>query len=249
MSAEQEAMLTHLEEDKAQAQMRIQMTAAQNPQYFVRSTYAHGKGAREGLRKLGEGLIDQATTSEQRAADQEGKVELKRLDLLAKEQERAAARDDKVAEQAYRFGKDVERLEATNGMIQELLDQDDIAGYGYTEGYDSPGKMDTDGQLRLIIDELGRIKSGGAITEDEFASFSEMIKSGVELGDGSVWEGSETRLRKNLEQVQKFLKRKVASQERGLTQEARQFYNRNVANQDFDPRWSGPQRPVQIQED
>jgi hypothetical protein len=253
VSAEQEAFLTKLEEDKAAAQMRIQNAADHKPQTFTKTAYVYGKGTREGMRLLGKEQIKSGVGAAERADTQEAdleKIDYKgRIDKLEAEAKAAAKRGDKAAEQAYAFGKDTERLQATMGMVDELLSADDIPGYGYTEGVGTPGKADTDNQIRLIIDELGRIKSGGAITEDEFESFSNMVTSGVYLGDGSIFEGSETRLRKNLAQVRKFMERKVTAMERGLKGEARDYYNRNVAGADFEARWSGGGDESVVEED
>jgi hypothetical protein len=246
LSAEQEVFLTKLEEDKAAAQMRLQSAAARNPEFFTKSVNVYGKGTREGMKLLGKEYIKGGASAGERADTQEGeleKIDLKgRAEAMTKQAELAAKRGNKTAEQAYAFGKDTERLQATMGMIDELTgpdDDGDIAGYGYTEGFNTPGKQDVDNQLRLITDELGRIKSGGAITEDELETFSNMIKGGVTLGDGSLFEGSEARLRKNLGQVRMFLKRKVDAMERGLSPEVRAYYNRNVASADYQARWSG----------
>ncbi len=253
VSAEQEAFLTKLEEDKAAAQARIQQAADNNPASFTKTAYVYGKGAREGMRLLGKEQIKAGVDAGTRADAQEGeleKIDYKgRADRLEAEAKAAAKQGDKIAAQAYAFGKDTERLQATMGMVDELLQMDDIPGYGYTEGVGTPGKADTDNQIRLIIDELGRIKSGGAITEDEFNTFSEMVTSGVYLGDGSLFEGSEARLRKNLGQVRKFMARKVAAMERGLDPKARDYYNRNVAGADCEARWTGGGDESVVEED
>lgn len=253
LTAEQQVFLTKLEEDKAQAQARIQSQAAHNPATFTKTAYVYGKGTREGMRLLGKEQIKAGVESGARADAQEAdleKIDYKgRADRLEAEAKAAAKQGDKIAAQAYAFGKDTERLQATMGMVDELLQMDDIPGYGYTEGVETPGKADTDNQIRLIIDELGRIKSGGAITEDEFNTFSEMVTSGVYLGDGSLFEGSEGRLRKNLGQVRKFMDRKVSAMERGLDPKARDFYNRNVAGADFESRWTGGGDESVVEED
>lgn len=252
MSAEQERLLTKLEEDKAAAQMRVQSQAANNPKTFTRTAYVHGKYERQGMVAAGKGLIDSGVSATERADAQEAdleKIDYKgRADALAEKEKAAAKRGDKMAAKAYAFGKDTAVAQVVLGGIDELLAMDDMPGYGYTEGVETPGKMTTDSKIDAVLESLGRLQSQGAITTDELNNFGRMVYKGVKLGDGSVFEGSESRLRENLGIVRKMVERKVAAHERGLDPEARAYYNR-VAGADFEERWTGGGDESVVEED
>jgi hypothetical protein len=253
VTAEQEARLQQVQQKVAEKKMIIDAKAASNPEFFTKRVPVYGKNAREALLIAGKEKIKQGVGAESEASAYEGKVDLAEIDNRAKahlqQAKLAAKQGNAAAKEAYQFGADTERLGAVNGMIDELLEKGDIDGYGYTEGVGTPGKADTDNQIRLILDELGRIKSGGAITEEELETFSKMVMSGVTLGDGSIFEGSEARLRKNLAQVKKSLQRRIDLRKRALSKEARQHYDRNVAGADFAPIWSGDTDEQVVEED
>lgn len=154
--------------------------------------------------------------------------------------------DAKTAEQAYAFGKDVEKIDTTIAGIDEMLGASDIAGYGFTASplpeVLSSGKAATNAQIDLILDELARLKSGAAITEDEWEMYDKMLRGGTTIG-------GEERLRENLRRVRKFLASKRDSIERGLDPAVRSAYRRNAGIADYDPQWTGGTTDSVVEED
>lgn len=178
----------------------------------------------------------------EKATDREHAFALER----AKAERAAKAKNSKhLSDQAYTFGKDVEKIDTTIKGINALLDQDDIRGYGFTA---SPlpeswtGEADTNAQIDLVLDELARLKSGAAIGQDEWEMYDSMLRGGTTLG-------GEERLRRNLERVKTFLVSKRDSIEKGMDPEARSYYRRNAKLADFDPEWTGGTEEAVVEED
>lgn len=243
-SAEQEVMLTQIEEKIAEKNMIIQAKAATNPEFFTKVVAAHGKGEREALQTLGRGLLKRGLEADPSAEGQEAKLEQMgaeaQFKAMEQRQAEAAKRNDKIAEQAYQFGKDTVAAQEVIGGIDTIISQDDIAGFGYTEGVNLPSKRTTVQTINTrVIEPLGRLRSQGAISKEEEVRFAEMVFAGVEFGEGSIFETSESRLRKNLEILRATLQLRVDAQKRALPRESRNYYDRNVAGADFDPIWSG----------
>jgi hypothetical protein len=251
--SEQEALIVGLESDIAELKVGIEARAARNPQYFTKSVGVYGKNARAGMLLAGKKLVEQGVGASELADKQDASVEeigIKGVQKAMLEQAKQAAKSgDKSADQAYRFGSDTAVMQSVIGQVDALLSQDDIAGYGYTSGINTPGKRDTDAKIRLLLDDIGRFKSGGAITEDEIATFRAMVLDGVEFGDGSILETSEGRLRSNLNNLKASVNLRVKAIERGLQPEVRSYYNRNVMGADFAARWSGDGSPSVVEED
>jgi hypothetical protein len=183
-------------------------------------------------------------------------LEMKGVDVAAARDKLAGERDLERAKEAkkdtkdtwaraYGFGKDIEKIESTIKGIDELLQMDDIPGYGFTASplpeALSAGKGSTNAQIDMVLDELARMKSGAAITEDEWEQYDGMLRGGTTLG-------GEARLRRNLERVRKFMVQKRDGIEQGLDPEARQIYRRNAQLADFDPSWSGGTANVVVED-
>jgi hypothetical protein len=154
--------------------------------------------------------------------------------------------DTKRAEQAYNFGKDVEKIETTIKGIEALTSKDDIPGYGFTaspipQAFDS-GQSDTNAQIDLVLDELARLKSGAAIGEDEWEMYDSMLRGGTTLG-------GEDRLRRNLDRVKTFLVNKRNAMEKGLDPDVRAYYRRNAGLADFEQEWTGGGDESVVEED
>jgi hypothetical protein len=154
--------------------------------------------------------------------------------------------DTKTAEQAYAFGKDVEKIDTAIGGLDELLAKPDIEGYGFTGSplpeFASPGLADTNAQINMVLDELARLKSGAAIGKDEWEMYDGMLRGGTAIG-------GEERLRSNLERVRKFLASKRDSIEKGLDPNVRSYYRRNANLADFETQWTGGSSDAVVEED
>lgn len=247
LSAEQQAQLTQIEELIAEKNMAIQAKAATNPEFFFKAVRAHSPGQREAMQTLGRGLLKSGLEAPQTAEEQEAKIELRGIDAQMKglEDQRAAAakRNDKIAEAAYRFGKDAAPAMQVIGSIDVLLEQDDIAGFGFTAGPTLGNEANNvEAQLDTVVESLARLQSQGAVTEEEFARFSGMLRGGTTFG-------GEKRLRQNLQRVKAFVQMKVDAMERGMSREERAYYNRNVRSADFSARFSGGEGEGVVVED
>lgn len=178
-----------------------------------------------------------------KADDRRSQVELEGI----KQQGASRAKLDKHrSDQAYSFGKDVEKIDTAVAGIDELLGKDDIPGYGFTAS-PFPEALDSDlaatnAQINLVLDELARLKSGAAIGQDEWEMYDGMLRGGTALG-------GEDRLRENLARVKTFLTNKRNAIERGLEPGTREYYNRNAAAADFDARWTGGPMDSVVEED
>lgn len=253
VGSEQEVLLNTLEQEIAAKKMTIDQAAARNPQYFTKSVNVYGKGTREGMKLAGKNLIESGAGAGEMADEQAGKLELEgekgRLDQVLQQQKQAAKAGDKVAEQAWKFAEKTERLQSMNRRIDQLLALDDIPGYGYTEGVDSSGKLDTDQLLELIIEDYGRIQSQGAIGAEERVAFREQVYKGVKFSDGRLLEGSEERLRKNLEGLKQGATFRMEGLQRALPEETSSYYDRVAAPAQFDARFAGSTSADVVEED
>lgn len=243
VGSEQEVLLNSLEQEIAAKKLGIDAQAARNPQYFIKSQNVYGKGQREGMRLAGKKLIESGAGAGELADKQAGALEQDaakgRIDEVLQQQKLAAKQGDKVAEQAWKFAEKTERLQSMNARIDQILAMDDIPGYGYTEGTDSVGKLDTDQLLELIIEDYGRIQSQGAIGEEERKAFREQVFRGVSFGDGRLLEGSEDRLRKNLEGIKQGATFRMEGLQRSLPPETSSYYDRVATPAQFDARYTG----------
>ena len=242
-SAEQQALLTALEEEIAGKQQAIDARAATNPEFFTKSVAVHDRGTRKAMELAGEGLIKSGLKSQESAEAQEGKLELKGADALLKQAEAAAKTKDKIASEAYKFGADTAVAQQVVGLIDKVLQQDDIAGYGFTAGTGLlPSEKSVDDDIDAIGEAFGRLQSQGVISVEEEVRFNEMLRGGTALG-------GESRLRKNLARVRGMVMLNIEAHERGMSKESRGYYNRNVRAADFGAKWTGGGKAKPIRED
>jgi hypothetical protein len=254
VGSEQEVLLNGLEQEIAAKNLTISQAAARNPEYFTKSVNVYGKNARAGMLLAGKKLVEQGVGASELADKQSGELEVDaakgKIDELMQRQKLAAKQGDRVAEQAWKFAEKTERLQSLEKRIAALIDtEDDIPGYGYTEGVDSVGKLDTDQAIDLIIEDYGRIQSQGAINDEERKAFKEQVYKGVKFGDGRLLEGSEERLRKNLEGIRTGARLRMEGLQRALPPETSSFYDRVATPAQFDARYAGSTSADVVEED
>lgn len=236
VSAEQEALLTKIEGEIAKNKAIVDQQAANNPQFFTKSVKVYSKGQREAMRLAGKEMIQSGVGAGERADEQAGKIELTGIEqqykALEQQQAAAAKHGNKAAEQAYQFGKDTAVAQQVVGLVDKVLGQDDIAGYGWTAGPTiGTEAKNTESDLGAIAEAFGRLQSQGVISPDEEVRFREMISS------GTGW-GGEEQLRRNLQRIRTFVNLRIEAHKRGISPEARTYYDRNVAGSDFAPIWN-----------
>jgi len=238
-SAEQEAFLTGIEEEIAKKQLAIDQAAAQNPEFFTRTVAARSPGERRGLKLLGEGLIKGGLAAQEQATAQEGRVELRNLDAQIEQfaaQEQAATKaNDRIAQQAFAFAKEVAPAKEGLAAIDDLLQRDDIPGIAFVAsptGELTPSGQELANAVDDIIEAFARDRTGAVIGPEEAKKFRERIMRGTTLG-------GEAALRRNLTSLRRFVNNKVETFERTLPRETREFVNKNVNLAEFEPEFTG----------
>jgi hypothetical protein len=246
LQAEIQQSMVGLRQQIDAQQKVIDMTLATTPERIVKTFDPLGKRTRDLLMKRAERIEKERTDFQKLgvASEEAGLERASKMDIeAAKGQKKAGT---KVAEQAYAFGKDVEKIDTTIKGIEALTSKDDIAGYGFTASplpeVISAGKSDTNAQIDLVLDELARLKSGAAIGQDEWEMYDKMLRGGTTVG-------GEDRLRRNLDRVKTFLVNKRDALEKGLDPEVRSYYRRNAGLADYKAEWTGGGDEPVVEED
>lgn len=241
LSAEQEAFLVGLEETIAGKQLQIDVQTAKNPRTITRAVHVYGKGQREAMKLGGRTMIESGVKGVEGGEEWRGKAALQGMELEGKA---AIEREKRLAEKAEKtegriysematFADKTAAGQQTVGLIDNMLAQDDIAGYGLTAGPTvGNAASNVEADLEAVAESFGRLQSQGVISPDEEVRFRKMLKDGTELG-------GEKRLRQNLKRVKGMVNLKIEAYERGLSPEARAYYRRNKNNPDFASQWTG----------
>lgn len=246
LKAEIEQSLVGLQQQILTQQRTVDVALATTPEKIVKTFDPLGRRTRDLLMKRAERIEKERFELQKMSIEGEDKQAERDLKLQVEAGKGRAKAQNKVAEQAYAFGKDVEKIDTTIKGIEALTSKDDIPGYGFTASplpeAVSSGKSDTNAQIDLVLDELARLKSGAAIGQEEWEMYDKMLRGGTTLG-------GEDRLRRNLERVRTFLVNKRDSLEKGLAPDVRTYYRRNAGLADFEAEWTGGGDAPVVEED
>lgn len=237
LSAEQEAFLTGLEEEIAGKQMAIDVQTVRNTRTITTAAHVYSKGQRAAMKAGGKLMMESGVKGIEGGEEWRGKAVLQDQELDAKaalEREKQAMEKEKDAyDNLGGFADKTEVAQQTVGLIDKLLAQDDIAGYGLTAGPTvGNAANNVEADIKAIAESFGRLQSQGVISPTEEERFMAMLTDGTTLG-------GEKRLRQNLQRIKGMVILRITAQERRLSPEARAAYNRNKANPELAPRWSG----------
>lgn len=229
LNAQQQAFMNGLDQQIAEKRRNIELVSATTPKTIttVRSPYTPEQRAM--LKTMGtEGLKASAAGAD------------KAIDIVAKRQEQGRDVQGKIAiEEAKNAGggplsdADSKLLMAhvdntqKAGALQDLITDfitdygdRDIPGRGISSATDvifSPNeRADAQSRLSQIVDSIGRLQSGGAITSDEAERFQEWIDAGI--GDA--------RLLQNLKNIQRMAQTSIKRSEAALPAAAAASYRR-----------------------
>ena len=246
LQAELQQSLVGVRQQIDAQQRAVDVQLATTPKSFLVQTGGMGPRSRKIAEKRVAQLEKERFELQKAGIEREDKQAERDLKREIEGGKSAKKADAKMAEQAYAFGKDVEKIDTAIGGLDELLAKPDIAGYGFTGSplpeFASPGLADTNAQINMVLDELARLKSGAAIGKDEWEMYDGMLRGGTALG-------GEDRLRGNLERVRKFLASKRDSIEKGLDPNVRAYYRRNANLADFETQWTGGGDEPVVEED
>jgi hypothetical protein len=253
LSAEAQAFLADLDTQIAEQRMQISSRAAAIPEKFVRTVSTIGPNTAKALDRMSQEQIGLSGDLTKLGLTQGGAAEIEGAKAQADAAKAAASAQNEmlrgkggIYSEAQAFARATEEAQGVDALVGEMLAQDDIAGYGATASPIpnalSPGAKTTETKLKLIKESLGRMQSGGAITEDELDTFTSLVEGGTALG-------GESRLRQNLGELQKMIRARISAHERALSPEARAFVRRNEGLADFDPQYTGGGSASVVDED
>jgi hypothetical protein len=143
----------------------------------------------------------------------------------ARDDARAAQERASTSNQAalQKFGESIAAERELYGLIDDFVakyqKRGGVPGRGGSRVIDvfSPNETaSAEAELVAIKDAIGRMKSGGAITEDELATFSKMAEAG--FGDEQLY--------RNLRSIQRGVQLRMQAKEQGVSDEARAEYRR-----------------------
>ncbi|HKY49854.1 MAG TPA: hypothetical protein VJP45_01225 [Candidatus Limnocylindria bacterium] len=210
-TAEQQAFLNGLDQQIAEKRRGLELVAATTPQKIVRvsSPYTGAQQAllkeqaKSGLRmqeRSGEQAVELVGKRQEQEREIRGKIDVER----AKEAAGGPLSDKEVA-LLQTHVDDTKAAGAISDLIDDLASDyegSDVPGRGVSRIIDwaTPNDVaDVETRLSLIEDSIGRMQSGGAITEDEAVRFRSWIRAGV--GDEQLF--------RNLRNIQSLTSKKL----------------------------------------
>jgi hypothetical protein len=231
LDANQQAFMNGLDQQIAEKTRNLELVSATTPKTIttVRSPYTPEQRAM--LKTMGtEGLKASAAGAD------------KSIDIVAKRQEQGRDVEGKIAIEEAKNAAGGPLSDADSKLLMAHVDNTqkagtlsdlindfqkdygdrDIPGRGISSATDivfSPNeRADANSRLSQIVDSIGRLQSGGAITSDEAERFQEWIDAGV--GDA--------RLLQNLKNIQQMANASVQRSERALPDRLRAQYRRTA---------------------
>lgn len=227
-SAQADAFLNGLDQQIADKRRQIELVSATTPKTIttVRSPYTPEQRAMlktmgtEGLKASTGGAdkaIDIVAKRQEQGRDVQGKIDI--------EAAKRAGAGDLSEGDAKLLGAHVDNIKKAGELVALTEDFErrwgdrDIPGRGASRAFDwmTPNDVaDMEADLSMIEDEIGRLQSQGAITEDELKTFSKWTRSGV--GDA--------QLLKNIGRIKDFANKTITQSERYLPDRLRAQYRR-----------------------